>query len=87
MVSERLALSRTIQFQKALCDSLGIRIKPVTNSDKVFGFLKKVGDTSIKRAAEMTDALKAPSPPRKRSGRRKKKQKLRSPEPDLWGLS
>ena len=66
-------------------------MKPATNSDKVFGFLKKVGDTSIKSAvfaAKMTDAFMAPAPPPKKgSGMRKKKQKSRSQEPDLWGLS
>ena len=67
------------QYQKALCDSLGIEARPPTNSEKVFGFLRKAGSLTAKagrmtvKAAIATDKILTDSgkPNRRRKVKRK----------------
>jgi len=70
------------QFQKALCDSLGIMVRPATSSSKLFGFLRKAGDASIKSAvfaAKIADNLmEPPLPPKRRAKRRNNAAKKRA---------
>ncbi|MGI0084734.1 MAG: hypothetical protein ACREBQ_06595, partial [Nitrososphaerales archaeon] len=45
------------QYQKALCDSLGIEIRPSTKAEKVFGFLRKASGIAFKTATETNRML------------------------------
>lgn len=68
------------QFQKTLCDSLGIEIRPPTKSQKVFGFLRKAGDLTVKagsltvKVAKETDRILIDASEPKRRRRKAKRR-------------
>jgi hypothetical protein len=64
---------KTDEYQKKLCDALGILIRPKTGTEKAFGFLKKVGNVSLKTASVGMKALdEMTAEPKKRRRRRSK---------------
>jgi hypothetical protein len=63
-----------LSYQKELCDSLGIQVRPPTQTEKVFGFLKKAGGASMTVASvgrKVLRDLEGP-PPRRRRRRAKR---------------
>lgn len=63
------------EYQKRLCDALGIQIRPRTGAEKTFGLLKKVGGLSVKTATAGLKAIDSMTEPKKR--RRRKNSRSR----------